>query len=49
MVYIKESIYNVYFIDKIPQSWEDINIKCKSEENKEKIFCILNSYKVRYL
>ena len=49
MVYIKESIYNVYFIEKIPQSWEDINIKCKSEENKEKIFCILNSYKVRYL
>ena len=49
MVYIKESIYNVYFIDKIPQSWEDINIQCKSEENQEKLFCILNSYKERYL
>ena len=49
MIYIKESIYDVYFIEKIPQSWEDINVRCKSEENKEKIFCILNSYKVRYL
>ncbi len=49
MVYLKESIYNVYFIEKLPQSWEDIDIRCKSEENKEKIFCILNSYKERYL
>ena len=49
MVYLKESIYDVYFIEKLPQSWEDINIRCKSEENKEKIFCILNSYKERYL
>ena len=49
IIYIKESIYNVYFIEKIPESWEEVDTRCKSEENKEKLFCTLNSYKKRYL
>jgi len=49
IIYNKESIYNIYFIEKIPQSWEEINIRCKNEKNKKKLFCQLNSYKERYL
>lgn len=49
MIYIKESMYNTYFIEKIPKDFEEINTRCKSEKNKDKFFCILNSYKTDYL
>ena len=49
MTYKKQSIYDVYFVKKIPKDWNEINIRCKSEKNKEDLFCMIISYKQRYL
>jgi hypothetical protein len=49
MIYINKSIYDVYLIEKIPESWDEVNTRCKSEENKGELFCIINSYKEHYL
>ena len=49
MTYKKQSIYDVYFVKKLPKDWNEINIRCKSEKNKDDLFCIINSYKGRYL
>lgn len=49
MTYIKESIYDTYFVKKIPKDWDEVNVRCKSEKNKDKIFCKLISYKQRFL
>ena len=49
MTYIKESIYDTYFVKKIPKDWNEVNVRCKIEKNKDKIFCQLISYKQRFL
>lgn len=49
MTYKKQSIYDVYFVKKLPKDWNEINTRCKSEKNKSSLFCMINSYKGRYL